>query len=217
MTVTEENESQFYSLQVTAAVTAEKFGKELTDLTELGEATKEEENESERDMAIRDDFDISQEQSKIELEFDAGTRAWVKPAQPESSSPKQPEATALEEPSASETAVTEAKKDEKPKKETMLDRVRKTMAADREERHAEQEERKRQIEEELKKEEIAKKQETPSKKEEEEKKGASKGQDEAVEGKQEEKAGTTGPSPAKAPKGSTGQTATAKKKSSRPN
>ena len=84
-----ENESQFYSLQVTAAVTAEKFGKELTDLAELGEATKEEENESERHMALQDDFDINQEQSKIELEFDEGTRAWVKPAQPESNSPKQ--------------------------------------------------------------------------------------------------------------------------------
>ena len=89
MTVTEENESQFYSLQVTAAVTAEKFGKELTDLTELGEATKEEENESERNIAIQDDFDINQEQSKVELEFDAGARTWVKPGQQESKSPKQ--------------------------------------------------------------------------------------------------------------------------------
>ena len=97
----------------------------------------------------------------------------------------------------------------------MLDRVRKTMAGDPEERHKEQEERKRQIEEEVQKEE-AKKQETPTKQEVEEKKGAPAVKDEAAEGKKEEKSGTTGPTPSKAPKGSTGQ-ATGKKKPARQN
>ena len=64
MTVTEENDSQFYSLQVTA----KSFTKEDPDLKELGEATKEEEeiDDLERD-AGKDIDDSSQEPLKIEF------------------------------------------------------------------------------------------------------------------------------------------------------